>query len=52
MLITFATNYRLEIGFSTLVSRKRLNVEYDLRCVETKRNVKDLVSKKQYQPSH
>ncbi|XP_039750840.1 SCAN domain-containing protein 3-like [Pararge aegeria] len=59
MLIPFATTYRCESGFSTLVTlktkaRNRLNVEHDLRCAlsETKPNIKKLVNAKQYQPSH
>jgi len=49
MLIPFATTYRCESSFSTLVSlkpklRNRLNVEHDLRCAlsDTKPNIKNL----------
>lgn len=59
MLIPFATTYRCESGFSTLVTlktkaRNRLNVEHDLRCAlsETKPNIRKLANAKQYQPSH
>lgn len=59
MLIPFATTYRCETGFSTLVTlktkaRNRLNVEHDMRCAlsETEPNVVKLANAKQFQPSH
>lgn len=59
MLIPFATTYRCETGFSTLVTlktkaRNRLNVEHDMRCAlsETEPNIVKLANAKQFQPSH
>lgn len=59
MLIPFATTYRCESGFSTLVTlktkaRNRLNVEHYLRCAlsETKPNITKLMNAKQYQRAH
>ncbi|XP_025420883.1 zinc finger BED domain-containing protein 5-like [Sipha flava] len=59
ILIPFSTTYRCESGFSTMVTmktkaRNRLNLEHDLRCAlaETEPNIKEIVRKKQYQPSH
>lgn len=59
MLIPFATTYRCETGFSTLVTlktkgRNRLNVEHNMRCAlsETEPNIVKLANAKQFQPSH
>lgn len=57
--IQFATTYRCENDFSTLVTlktkpRHRPNVEHDMRCAlsVTKPNFVKLANAKQYQPSH
>ncbi|XP_026475576.1 zinc finger BED domain-containing protein 5-like [Ctenocephalides felis] len=59
ILIPFATTYRYETGFSTLLTlktkaRNRMNIEHDMRCSlsETEPNIVKLVNAKQFQPSH
>ncbi|XP_050058613.1 protein FAM200A-like [Aphis gossypii] len=59
ILIPISKTYRCESGFSTMVTmktkaRNRLNLEHDLRCAlaETEPNIKQILRKKQYQPSH
>uniref|UniRef100_A0A8D9EPM7 SCAN domain-containing protein 3 n=1 Tax=Cacopsylla melanoneura TaxID=428564 RepID=A0A8D9EPM7_9HEMI len=59
ILVPFATTYRCESGFSTMVtlktkSRNRLMIEHDMRCAlcQTKPDIKKIVKNKQYQPSH
>lgn len=59
VLLPFASTYRCEQGFSTLMNiktknRNRLNVQDDLRCVlsSTQPRIRQLVAKKQCQPSH
>lgn len=59
VLLPFASTYRCEQGFSTLMNiktknRNRLNVQDDIRCAlsSTQPKKRQLVAKKQCQPSH